>query len=82
MRVSDEDGEALVRGVTTALDMMVDGSLQAVMVVGVYASGRGFKLWGAGNQRVNNLIQADLLRALPLPDLPHLHQDDEEEDGA
>lgn len=82
MRVSDEDESKLFDGVGTALDMMVDDEISAVIIVGTHTDGRGFKLWSAGNEKVNDHIRLQLLRILPLPPDLDMPREPDEDDGA
>lgn len=79
MNVTENDNHQLIDGATTAVDMLVDGRLSAVMVIGVYNDGRGYKLWTGGEPKVGDILRARLLDALPLPPS---RRPAEENDGA
>lgn len=77
--VMDED--RLARGVSVALDMLVDDRLCTVIVIGVHADGRGIKSWSGGDERVADQVREQLLKALPLTP-SSLPRPREQEDGA
>jgi hypothetical protein len=68
-------------GLATALDMLVDGRLRAVMIVGVYNDGRGYKIWEDGDTAVADQVKAGLTNILPLK-VPNKLVQFQEDDGA
>lgn len=77
--MTDESNTKIIDGAYTAIELLDDGVLQGVLLLGIYTDGSGAKIWSTGNEKVNDLLRAKLLSAIPLPPRRPFVEDD---DGA